>query len=184
MSRPGNRRHYKVERLKCRKMIDQMLADGYIYDDIVQAVFDQKEFISASALQRYHMSFERIAERYKKAQDQMKVLVETIRENPNTDLADAASQIMLQGLFQRLATAGEEFDSMPLDKAGRLVTQLSRATIARESLNLRMGKAFDLAEKKLMEEIGAALGENPELKLRLAEIVRSSLEKAKEESGD
>lgn len=182
MSKKENRRHYKVERLRCRAMVDQMLAEGYIYEDIVEAVNDKKEKISSSALQRYHTSFERIAERYTKVREQMQVLIEAVKNEPRTDMAEVASQIMMQGLFQRLATAGEDFEKLPLDKAGRLVAQLERTAIARENLKIRLGKAFELAEQKLLSEVATALEEYPELKVKLADIIHASLEKAKEEA--
>lgn len=34
--------------------------------------------------------------------------------------------LMMDGLINRLATAGDEFDYLPLDKAGRLIASLSR----------------------------------------------------------
>ena len=184
MSKKENRKHYKVERLKCRPMVEKMLAEGYIYEDIVQAVKDEGENISSSALQRYHTSYERIAERFTKVREQMTVLIDAVKNEPRTDMAEVASQIMMQGLFQRLATAGEEFDRLPLDKAGRLVAQLERTAIARENLKIRLGKAFDLAEKKLLAEVSKALVDYPELQIKLAEIIHASLEKAKEEAGE
>ena len=64
------------------------------------------------------------------------------------------------------------------------MAQLERTAIARENLKIRLGKAFDLAEKKLLAEVSKALVDYPELQIKLAEIIHASLEKAKEEAGE
>ena len=165
--RKENRKHYKVERLKCRELIDRMLADGYIYEDIMEAVAQAGERISKSSIQRYHASFEQVAERITKTREQMKVLIDAVRDQPGTDLAEAANQVMMQGLLTRIATAGDEFDALPLDKVGRLVASLERSGVAREKLKLQYDKAIQVAREQILEELRLTLMDQPDVLNRL-----------------
>lgn len=176
--RKSNRRHYKVERLKCRELIDRMLADGYIYEDIMEAVAEAGERISKSSIQRYHASFEQVAERITKTREQMKVLIDAVRDQPGTDLAEAANQVMMQGLLTRIATAGDEFDALPLDKVGRLVASLERSAVAREKLKLQYDQGVSAAVGRIMDELRTVLADMPDIMAVLAaklETIRTEL---------
>lgn len=169
--RKRNRRHFKVEQLACRQMVDQMLAQGYTYEDIVTAVRDQGEMITAASLSRYHGSFERIAETITQTREQMKVLIDAVREQPNTELAEVANQVMMQGLLRRVATAQDEFGSLPLDKAGRLIANLERSAVAREKLKFEFDKGVSVATQKIKAQLQEELKGNPELFARLTEQI-------------
>lgn len=178
MASKKNRCHFKAEKLECRQTIDKMLADGYVYDDIVEAVRDAGEYISKSALQRYHNSFEQVAEKIMKTREQMKVLIDAVRDQPGTDLAEAANQVMMQGLLTRIATAGDEFESLELEKAGRLVATLERSAVAREKLKLQYDQGVTVAVGRVMEELRTALADMPDVLAALAaklETVKSEL---------
>jgi len=159
------RRHYKVEKLSCREIIDRMLSEGYTYDEIAAAVAEAGEKISTSSLARYHNSFELVAENVRKTREQMKVLIEAVRESPGTDLAEVANQVMMQGLVERLAKAkgAREFDQLPLDKAGRLVADLERSAVAREKLKFEFDRGVSAAVKKIIEQLSEELKDMPEV---------------------
>lgn len=139
---PGEkkRRHYKVEELKCREAIDRALASGVPYLEIVSMVKEKGESIGATSLWRYHNSLDRAAERIKKAKDQVKVLIDAVREQPNTDLAEAANQLLLQAAIERIAEAEEGFREEDLVKVGRLVANLERSGVIREKLKLQFAE--------------------------------------------
>jgi DNA-binding transcriptional MerR regulator len=159
------RRHYKVEKLSCREMIDRMLSEGYTYDEISEAVAEAGEKIGKSSLARYHSSFEQVAENVRKTREQMKVLVDAVREGPNTDLAEVANQVMMQGLVERVAKAKSagEFGGLSLDKAGRLVADLERSAVAREKLKLEFDRGVNSAMEKITAQLGDELRDQPEL---------------------
>ncbi|AJA42400.1 hypothetical protein AJ85_05715 [Alkalihalobacillus alcalophilus ATCC 27647 = CGMCC 1.3604] len=169
--RKSHRKHFKVESLKSRETVDKMLAEGYTYEDIVAAVAKNGESITAASLSRYHGSFERIAERITKTREQMKVLVEAVREQPNTDLAQVANELMMTGLIQRISTAEDEFDDLPLDKVGRLVASLERSGIMREKLKFEFDKGVSAAHAEYKSRVQDELKAHPELLLRMLEII-------------
>jgi len=167
----GNRRHYKVEKLKSKKIIDKMLAEGYTYDDIAAAIEEKGEQISTSALQRYNASFEYAAEKIKRVQEQAKVLIDALHENPNTDMAEVANQVMMSGLLERVAGADDEFEKLPLDKVGALIARLEHSAVGRERLKLTYDKMLTAASEKIKNQLKLELAELPELQMKLVEQV-------------
>jgi DNA-binding transcriptional MerR regulator len=159
------RRHYKVEKLSCREMVDKLLADGYTYEEIAAAVEKLGEKIGKSSIARYHSSFEQVAENVRKTREQMKVLVEAVREQPNTDLAEVANQVMMQGLVERISKAKNlgEFGDIPLDIAGRLVANLERSAVAREKLKFEFDRGVNVAVSRITTQLQEDLAAQPEL---------------------
>jgi hypothetical protein len=174
MTRSGrprkHRKHFKVEQLKCRATVDRMLNEGYIYEDIVAAVQKNGESITTASLSRYHGSFERIAERITKTREQMKVLVEAVRDKPNTDLAQVANELMMQSLIERISTAQDEFDDISLVEAGRLVASLERSGTAREKLKYEYDKGINAASEAFKQRMQDELKNHPDLLLRMLEV--------------
>jgi cobalamin biosynthesis Mg chelatase CobN len=162
-----NRRHYKVEQLKCRGMVDKMLAAGYIYEDIAAAVTDAGESIGVSSLQRYNASFEFAAQKIRRVQEQTKVLVDALRESPGTEMAEVANQVMMAGLLERVAAADDEFASLDLAQTGKLIASLERSGTGRERLKMQFEKLLKAAGEKIKEELRTALAGQPELLERL-----------------
>lgn len=173
------RRHYQVEKLACREMVDLMLAEGYSYNDIALAVIDKGERVSPASICRYHNSMSRVAERVLQVREKTKVLVDAFRNRPGTELAEVAEQVMLQGLLQKVAEADEEdFELMSLEKAGRLISALSRSGVNREKFKLQYNQGVGAAIDRITEELRAALADMPDVLAALAakmELVRTEL---------
>lgn len=177
--RTQRRRHYKVEELSCRETVDRMLAAGHTYDEIVQAVREAGEEIGKSSVQRYHSSWEQVAEKLRKTREQVKVLVQAVRESPNTDLAEVANNLLLYGLTERIAQADNEWAELSLEKAGRLAANLERSMVARERLKLQFHQGVQVAIGIVKEQLRAALADRPDLAEQLAQVVDEAAGKAK-----
>jgi len=120
--RERNRIKSRVDELpdEIRAQLDAMLADvNYTYQDIADTITDLGYEISRSAVGRYAMRHNSAARRLKEASEQTTALLQFIRENQDVESTELASAIMIDGLTRRIATADEDFDAMPLDKAGR-----------------------------------------------------------------
>ena len=166
-----NRRHYKVETLMNRELVDHMLTNGYTYDDIVDAVKQNGEKISRSAIQRYHASFEFAAEKIRRVREQAKVLIDELRENPGTEMAEVANQVMMHGLLERVATASDEFDKLSLEQAGKLIATLERSGVGRERLKLQYEKMLKTARNQIETELKRELSDQPDILTRITELV-------------
>ena len=115
-------------------------------------------------------------QRLKEAQLQTDKLVKVIKENPEADYTEAAIMMTMNGLVNRMATAEEEFDLMPLDKAGRLIASLSRTKVYKDRVRQDMRRKAELAFAEMEAEILKVIKQDADSAEKLKEI----LEKAKE----
>lgn len=143
----------------------------YTYEEIEFFLYQEGHPIGKSSIARYHNSFERITERITETREKLKVLVEAVRDQPGTDIAEVANQLMMQGLLQRVAQAEDEFDALPLDKVGRLIASLERSAVQREKLKFEFDKGVAVSTEKIKAQLQEELKADPELLSRLIEIV-------------
>lgn len=156
--------------------VDCMLRDySNSYDSICEYIKDNGHKISRSALCRYSQRSEAAFDRLKQAQEQTEKLVAYIQSNPDADFTEPAMKILTSGLIDRLATAEEEFDTMPLDKAGRLVASLARTKTYKDRVRQDMQKKADLALKEMEADIMNMIKQDEES----ARQMKGILEKAR-----
>jgi hypothetical protein len=168
----------KIDELpeEIKSKVDDLLADtSYTYLDISDWLKEQGYDVSKSAVGRYALRTNNATKRLLEAQQQAKALVNVVKNNPDIDYTEATMQMLMSGLTEKIATAQEEFDAMPLDKAGRLIVSLSRTKAYKDKVKQEMKEKVDLAFEKLEEEIFSTIKGDPALAKELKEI----LEKAK-----
>ncbi|SKC68417.1 phage protein Gp27 family protein [Maledivibacter halophilus] len=162
------------ENLK-EKVNEQISDTRYTYLEISQFLKEQGYDISKSAVGRYALRTNNATKRLIEAQEQAKALVNVVKNNPDVDYTEATMQMLMGGLTEKLATAQEEFDAMPLDKAGRLIVALSRTKVYKEKVKQDMKQRIDLAFEKLEEDIWTVIKGDA----LLAGELKKLLEKAK-----
>lgn len=160
-----------------RAKVDVLLADTsntyqYISDYLKQEGFE----ISKSSIGRYAMRSNSAMQRLLEAQAQTERLVQTIKKNPDADYTEAGMRMLMDGLINKMATAEEEFDQMPLDKAGRLLASLSRTKVYKDRVHQDMQKKADLAFKELEADIMKVIKQDA----KSVEDLQMILAKAKE----
>ena len=137
-----------------RTNVDVMLADtSNTYQDISVFLKNQGYEISKSSVGRYAMRSNSAMQRLLEAQQQTEKLVQVVKQNPDADYTEAGMRMLMDGLINKMATAEEEFDQMPLDKAGRLLASLSRTKVYKDKAKQEMQKKADLAFKEMEQEI-------------------------------
>lgn len=137
-----------------RTNVDVMLADtSNTYQDISVFLKSQGYEISKSSVGRYAMRSNSAMQRLLEAQQQTEKLVQVVKQNPDADYTEAGMRMLMDGLINKMATAEEEFDQMPLDKAGRLLASLSRTKVYKDKAKQEMQKKADLAFKEMEQEI-------------------------------
>lgn len=169
----------KIDELpdELRMKVDVMLADTsnsyqYVSDYLKEEGFD----ISKSSVGRYATRTNRAMQRLLEAQAQTDRLIQVVRENPEADYTEAAILLTMNGLLNKVATAEEEFNEMPLDKAGRLIASLSRTKVYKDRVKQDMRRKAEVAFAQLEKEMLKVIREDTESARQLKEI----LEKAKE----
>jgi hypothetical protein len=157
--------------------IDEMILDTTItYQEIADWAKEQGFEIGKSSVGRYAMRTTAAVQRLVEAQKQTEALVNVIKKNPDVDYTDAGLMMLMDGLVKKLTTAEEEFDNMPLDKAGRLITAISRTKVYKDRVKQDMKKKVELAFQGMESDLMAAIKSDP----ALAKELKSVLERAKE----
>lgn len=169
----------KIDELpqELRAKVDVMLADtsntyGYISSVLKREGYD----ISKSSVGRYATRTNRAMQRLLEAQAQTERLIHAVQKNPEADYTEAAILLTMNGLVNKVATAEEEWDDMPLDKAGRLIASLSRTKVYKDRVKQEMKKKADIAFKEMESEMLKVIKQDE----RSVQMLREILSKAKE----
>jgi hypothetical protein len=158
--------------------VDVMLADtSNTYAHISEYLKGEGYKISKSSIGRYAMRTNTATQRLLEAQAQTEQLVRVVKENPDTDYTEAAIMMMMNGLVDKVATAEEEFEELPLDKAGRLIASLSRTKAYKDRVRQDMKKKADLALKQAEEELMQVIRQDEDSKRKLKEILLDAKER-------
>ena len=159
------------EELKNR--VDILLMDtSNTYQYISEILKSEGYAISKSSVGRYAMRSNTAMQRLLEAKEQTEKLVAVVRKNPDADYTEAAMVMLMDGLINKLATAEDEFDQMPLDKAGRLITSLSRTKVYKDRVRQDMQKKADLAFKELESSMMKVIKEDEVSRAAMQEIIK------------
>lgn len=172
-----NRVRSKIDDLpeEVKSKVDEMVADTkYTYAEISLWLKDKGYEISKSSVGRYALRTNNATQRLTEAQEQTKALIEVIKKNPDIDYTEPGLQLLASELTKKIAQAEEEFDNMPLDKAGRLIVSLSRTKAYKDKVKQDMQEKVDLAFEKLEEDIFKTIKEDPELVDRMKSILEEA----------
>lgn len=170
----------KIDELpeELRMKVDVMLADtSNTYLSISEELKREGYQISRSAVGRYAIRRSNAVQRVLEAQAQTDRLVAAVKDNPDGDYTEAAIMLTMNGLVNRMATAEEEFDLMPLDKAGRLIANLARTKVYKDKVREDMKKKADIAFKQLEDEMMKVIRQDDESRKQLAEILARAKER-------
>lgn len=137
---------------------DMLLNENMKYSDIQHWLETKHNMkISLSSISNYAVKIYQAAQRISDDLERTKFFIDYIGDKSELDASKATTAILKSGLLQKIATAEEEFNEMPVEKAGRLLVELNRTEIARERLELeykkKMQLAFEAFESNIMDEI-------------------------------
>lgn len=160
-----------------RLEVERMLADtSNTYEYISQFLKGEGYDISKSSVGRYATRTNNAMQRLLEAQAQTDRLIQVVKENPEADYTEAAIIMTMNGLLNKVATAEEEWDEMPLDKAGRLIASLSRTKVYKDRVRQEMKKKADIAFREMESEIMKVIRQD----VTAASALKEILAKAKE----
>ena len=160
-----------------RMKVDVMLADtSNTYEYISQFLKGEGYDISKSSVGKYATRTNNAMQRLLEAQAQTDRLIQVVKENPEADYTEAAILLTMNGLLNKVATAEEEFNEMPLDKAGRLIASLSRTKVYKDRVKQDMRRKADIAFREMESEMLKVIKQDG----KSAEMLKEILAKAKE----
>lgn len=178
--RTRNRVTSKIDELpeELKLQVDVMLADtSNTYAYISEYLKGEGYKISKSSIGRYAMRTNTATQRLLEAQAQTEQLLRVVKDNPDADYTEAAIMMMMSGLVDKVATAEEEFNEMPLDKAGRLIASLSRTKVYKDRVRQDMKRKADVALKQAEVELMKVIRQDEQSKQKLKEILLGAKER-------
>ena len=165
-----------------RMKVDVMLADtSNTYEYISQFLKGEGYDISKSSVGRYATRTNNAMQRLLEAQAQTDRLIQVVKENPEADYTEAAILLTMNGLLNKVATAEEEFNEMPLDKAGRLIASLSRTKVYKDRVKQDMRRKADIAFREMESEMLKVIKEDEKSAVQLKEILAKAKERMMED---
>lgn len=165
-----------------RMKVDVMLADtSNTYEYISQFLKGEGYDISKSSVGRYATRTNNAMQRLLEAQAQTDRLIQVVKENPETDYTEAAILLTMNGLLNKVATAEEEFNEMPLDKAGRLIASLSRTKVYKDRVKQDMRRKADIAFREMESEMLKVIKQDEKSAAQLKEILAKAKERMMED---
>ena len=165
-----------------RMKVDVMLADtSNTYEYISQFMKGEVYDISKSSVGRYATRTNNAMQRLLEAQAQTDRLIQVVKENPEADYTEAAILLTMNGLLNKVATAEEEFNEMPLDKAGRLIASLSRTKVYKDRVKQDMRRKADIAFREMESEMLKVIKQDEKSAAQLKEILAKAKERMMED---
>ena len=165
-----------------RMKVDVMLADtSNTYEYISQFLKEEGYDISKSSVGRYATRTNNAMQRLLEAQAQTDRLIQVVKENPEADYTEAAILLTMNGLLNKVATAEEEFNEIPLDKAGRLIASLSRTKVYKDRVKQDMRRKADIAFREMESEMLKVIKQDEKSAAQLKEILAKAKERMMED---
>lgn len=160
-----------------RSQVNAMLTKTAIsYVDISEFLKENGYDISKSSVGRYALRTNATEQRVLESQAQMERLIQIVKDKPEADYTEAAILMSMNGLLNKVATAEEEFNDLPLDTVVKLIASLGRTKTYKDRVKQEMKKKADLAFKEMEAEILKVIKQDAASAAALKEI----LQKAKE----
>lgn len=150
-----------------RKLLDYNMS----YADIIAWLSEKGYKISQASLSRYAFKIFESAQRVADDLEKTKYIIDIIGKNPNLDTTEATSAILKSGLLQKISSAEEEFNSMPIEKAGRLFLQLSKAETDRKRTDYATRQKAELAFAQMEAELMEQLRQYPDLSAQMRDVL-------------
>lgn len=155
------------------RIIDLYTRDKLNSEKIAKVLKEEGIKLSARAIRRTIKTNEEAAVALRKAQEESKILLDSIKDTAGTDLVDAANQLLARKLVDYI----KDLDYLDFDDPKDLFSALSSVTggtVGVGRLKMEFTRGVKAAKQDLKKELTRLLSEeDPELLFRLIEAVES-----------
>lgn len=163
-------RRSKVELYGLVERVVRLWEEGKTLQEIEGILRSEGYDISREAIRRKLKSVKEVAEVYRKSVEEAKVLLEEVRNNPNTDVVEVVNTLLAHHLMNFIKSV-ESIDFDDPMKFIEAVRKLSDAQVRVARLRLDYQRGFEAAKKEILEAVSAELSKHPELKQKLIAII-------------
>jgi len=118
--------------------------------------------ISRESIRRKLKSSKEIAEVYRKSIEEAQILIDAVRNNPNTDVIEVTLSLLAHKLFEFTKTV-EELDFQDADEFIKAVVKVARLRLDQ--------KGFEAAKKEILRMLSLELSKDHELLKKLTDII-------------
>lgn len=169
---------YQLPKEVMNQVNDMLLNDNMKYSDIQHWLETEHHVrISLSSISNYAVRIFKAAQRAADELERTKYFVDMIGDKSEIDASKTASAILKSGLLQKISTAEEEFNEMPIEKAGRLLVELSKTELTEKRLELEYKKKMKLAYEALEYEILEQVKNYPDIREKFTSLLRELKER-------
>jgi predicted DNA-binding protein YlxM (UPF0122 family) len=152
------------------RILELYTRDKLSIKDIAAQLQHEGYDISREAVRRSLKSSKELAADLTKTIEETRVMMDVVRANPNTDIAEAVVT-RFAGLLLRESQA---IDEMQFDEPGDAILAAGRLATAQAklaSVRLKYQAGFEAAKKAVLESLKIELASDPDLANRLAAVV-------------
>lgn len=163
-------RRSKVELYGLVERVVKLYEEGKTLQEIEQILRSEGYDISREAIRRKLKSVREVAEVYRRSVEEAKVLLEEVRNNPNTDVVEVVTSL----LAHHLMNFTKEIENIDFDdpmKFIEAVRKLSDAQVRVARLRLDYQRGFEAAKKEIIDAVSRELSKNQELRSKLINII-------------
>lgn len=163
-------RRSKVELFGLVERVVKLWEEGKTLQEIEQILRSEGYDISREAIRRKLKSVREVAEVYRRSVEEAKVLLEEVRNNPNTDVVEVVTSL----LAHHLMNFTKEIENIDFDdpmKFIEAVRKLSDAQVRVARLRLDYQRGFEAAKKEIIDAVSRELSKNQELRSKLINII-------------
>lgn len=176
-----------IDRLppELKTQLDMKLTDtSNTYVELSEWLKAEGYDISKSAIGRYAIRSSKAAERVAETLQRTAAIAQAVEAHPDLDYTSAASMVLMDGLMRRVSTAEDEFNEMPLDKAGRLIASLARNATYEKKVRAELKKKAELAFDQMEAELLGLIKQDAALAAELSSVIAKAREKVLADAED
>lgn len=150
MGKMTKRSHSKVAKLpeEIRAAVDRKIMEGVEYQEIADYINRMGTSVSRSSVNRYGQKFMAKMERLRLAREQAKIVVEGAKDGPALETVEAANQMAVQIILERLIEMDDIKEAKSTDVLKALAL-LERSATNRERLKLEAKRKAGEAIKNI-----------------------------------
>lgn len=140
--------------------------------EIEKILRDEGIDISRESIRKTVKTNKKITAEVVKAREEVKALIDTIRDNPATDIHEAAIDFAITKAFEYIKQI-DSIDFKDIGEVSDLLNSLTRSKAQIVKLRMDHHAMFDKAKDLIIGELKKAIGENPVLYEQLFTIVKN-----------
>lgn len=149
---------YTREKQSIKQIADALQSEGYQ--------------VSRSGIQRVLKTHKEAALEWTKISEEAKVLIDSVRSTPNTDVLEAVNNLFSRKVFEFVRTI-EDLGLMDPEKTALIINRMTQSQVQISKLRLTFENGFQSAKKAVLDTLKEELKNHPDLLDRLMLLVSS-----------